>query len=89
MCDEGKYHMYSTKQRENVVNRIEENQSVINSTGKGIQLTNRMLAINLGEMRSLLEVIQSDEISEVDALAKANGVKAKEHFYTMQIVQYY
>jgi hemerythrin-like metal-binding protein/PAS domain S-box-containing protein len=60
------------------VDTIEKNQVILNSSEKAIQATNKIIAINLGELKSLLEIVQAEDISAVDAISKENGVKAKE-----------
>jgi hemerythrin-like metal-binding protein/PAS domain S-box-containing protein len=61
-----------------IVDIIDKNQLILNNTEKAVQATNQLIAINLGEMRSLLEIIQADDLSTVEALSKTNGVKVQE-----------
>jgi hemerythrin-like metal-binding protein/PAS domain S-box-containing protein len=62
----------------NTVDSVEESQKMISSAEKSIQAINKLSIINLGEMRSLLEIIQADEIAAVEALAEAHALKINE-----------
>jgi len=60
------------------IESIEGKQQIINNAGKAIDNLNRLASINHSGMQSLSELIQSEDLTAIDALLKSNRLQIKE-----------